>query len=188
MPRQPRAEFESGLYHVMGRGNRRLAIFVDDNDRRRYLTLLGRVIARTRWRCLAYCVMGNHVHLLIETRKPNLGSGMQRLHGVYAQSFNNRHSQVGHLFQGRFKAKPVESDAQLWITAAYIAYNPVEAGLVRNARDWRWGSHAAILDGAGPDWLDRSRLLELFGGLGGDPEQRYADFVTAYSNLKGQSL
>ena len=132
--------------------------------------------------------MGNHVHLLIETRTPNLGFGMQRLHGTYAQSFNSRHDQVGHLFQGRFKAKRINSDAQLWVTAAYIDHNPVEAGLVSQAADWPWSSHAATLNDTAPDWLDSHRLLTYFEGLGGDPRKRYREFADAYANLKGQSL
>ncbi|MDA0164599.1 transposase [Solirubrobacter ginsenosidimutans] len=188
MPRKPRAEYESGLYHVTARGNRREAIFVHDTDWRRYLALVGRVTIWNRWRCLTYCLMSNHVHLLIETRTPNLGFGMQRLQGTYAQSFNSHHDQVGHLFQGRYWATRIESDAQLWVTAAYIASNPVEAGLVRVAAAWPWSSHAAILDETGPPWLDRNRLLEYFADTGGDPLKRYADFTEAYANLKGLSL
>jgi REP element-mobilizing transposase RayT len=89
-----------GVAHVFARGNRQQLIFLDATDRRRYLDLLGRVARRLRWRCLAYCLMDNHVHLLIETRLPNLGRGMRELHGDYAQLFNKRHDRSGHLFQG----------------------------------------------------------------------------------------
>src|SRR5215475_14313149 len=94
MPRSPRNEIEPGIHHVYARGNRRAAVFVDDADRRRYLSLLARVVERTRWRLLAYCLMGNHLHLLVETRVPNLGTGMQWLYGRYAQTFNQRHRHV----------------------------------------------------------------------------------------------
>ncbi len=127
--------------------------------------------------CLSYCLMGNHVHLLLETRTPNLGAGMHRLHGAYAQYFNRRHGFSGHLFQGRFDAPPIESDPQLWMTAAYIARNPVDAGLCREPADWPWSSHAAIVDGRAPDWLAAARLESYFGAQGGDGLQRYRELV-----------
>src|SRR4051794_15735551 len=88
MPRRPRAEYESGVYHVYARGNRKQPIYIDDEDHSRYLARLGQITMEMQWRCLSYCQMGNHVHLLIETRVPNLGAGMHRLHGPYAQYFN----------------------------------------------------------------------------------------------------
>ena len=90
---------------------------------------------RTGWRILSYCLMGNHMHLLIETQEPNLGTGMHRLHGGYAQYFNRRHGFSGHLFQDRYDSVTIENDAQLWTAAAYIARNPVTAGLCRTATD-----------------------------------------------------
>ncbi len=86
MPRPPRPELAGGIHHVYSRGAAKQPIFIDDLDRRRYLSLLARVTHRMGWRCLTYCLMGNHMHLLIETPQPNLGRGMQRLHGTYAPS------------------------------------------------------------------------------------------------------
>ena len=108
--------------------------------------------------------MDNHVHLLLETPQTNLGAGMQRLHGVYAQTHNKRHGRSGHVFQGRFGANRVTTDAQLWVTARYIARNPVEAGLCARPEEWQWSSHASILANAAPPWLDRERLRK-----GSDP-------------------
>jgi REP element-mobilizing transposase RayT len=188
MPRQPRAEYESGVYHVIARGNRRHPIYADDADHERYIGRLGRIVVRMRWSCMAFCLMRNHVHLLIETRMPNLGVGMQRLHGPYAQYFNGRHDEVGHLFQGRFKAVPIRTDAHFCMVAAYIANNPVAAGLCRAAVEWPWSSHAATLRGTEPDWLDVGRLHAYFGAQGGDPELRLREFVDAAAKLKGLSL
>jgi REP element-mobilizing transposase RayT len=155
---------------VFARGNNRERIFHTDRDRRRYLALLGQEVTRRRWRCLAYCLMDNHVHLLLETPKPNLGAGMQRLHGVYAQGFNGRHRRVGHVFQDRFGAAPVHRDAHLWIIAGYIANNPVEAGLCDRPEAWPWSSHSAVSAGRPPRWLDHARLetyLDAMSGTGG---------------------
>jgi REP element-mobilizing transposase RayT len=177
MPRKLREELAGGIHHVWARGNNRQAIFLDDDDRRLYLTLLARVIGRTRWRLLGYCLMGNHVHLLVETPEPNLGRGMQRLHGVFAQTVNARHESVGHVFQGRFDNKLQRTDEQLWTAARYIARNPVEAGLCEAAAQWRWSSHRGVLDGTAPPWVDRNRLLSFFGTMGGDPRSVYKDLV-----------
>jgi REP element-mobilizing transposase RayT len=188
VPRLPRAEFEAGLYHIFARGNRKQPIYVNDRDRRRYLALLAGVVKRMRWRCLAYCLMDNHMHLVIETRVPNLGRGMQRLHGTYAQSFNHNHGLVGHLFQDRFRWVHIRTDAQLWMTAAYVASNPVAAGLCRSATDWPWSSHRHVAQRSCPEWLDDAHLLSYFAPQGGDPHARYVAFVDAYSKIKGQSL
>jgi REP element-mobilizing transposase RayT len=176
--RHPRDEYESGTYHVTGRGNRGADIYLDDRDRLRYLAILGRVVTRMDWWCLSYCLMGNHVHLLIETRSPNLGTGMHRLHGVYAQYFNRRHRYSGHLFEDRFHDEPIESDAHLWLAAAYIARNPSKAGLCSAPADWPWSSHAATIGRApAPTWLARARLLSYFDSAGGNGLHRYADLV-----------
>jgi REP element-mobilizing transposase RayT len=105
MPRAPRDNFEGGIYHVFARGVVKQPIFRDDLDRRAYLHLLGTAVERFGWRCLGYCLMGNHIHLVIETPRPNLSAGMQWLHGTYADEFNKRHDRSGCLFQGRFGAK-----------------------------------------------------------------------------------
>src|SRR5689334_9900146 len=162
MPRAPRQETSDGVLHVTARGNRRQDIFVDEADFERYLDLLGRTVVFAKWRCLAYCLMTNHVHLLLQTPEANLGFGMQRLHGVYAQDFNRRHTHVGHLFQGRYHPTLLSDQAHLWMTAAYIARNPVTAGLCDNPWAWRWSSHGAIHRGRPPTWLDHGSLLEHF--------------------------
>jgi putative transposase len=173
MGHPPREEEEGAVHHVFARGNGRQNIYIDDADCRTYLAMLRAVVKRYRWRCLAYCLMGNHVHLLIETPEANLGAGMRRLHGPYAKSFNQRHGRVGHLFQGRYGAVRVDDDEQIWATAAYIALNPVAAGLCDAARDWRWGSYAAVVAGTAPAWLDAARLFEYFDAAGGDGRRRY---------------
>jgi putative transposase len=187
MPRKPRDERAAGIYHVFARGNDRRRIFLDDDDRTQYLGLLGRVTVHRRWRTLAYCLMENHMHLLIETTAPNLGAGMHRLQGGYAQRFNHRHERTGHVFERRYGAKPIAGDAQLQVTSAYIALNPLRAGLCGRPEEWRWGSHATIR-GAGaprPYWLDVARLLEFFGAVGGDPLDRYERLVAERGEGQG---
>jgi putative transposase len=191
VPRQPREELAGAIHHVFARGNAKQLIYRDDADRERYLALLGRAVVRQRWRCLAYCLMDNHMHLLVETPEPNLGRGIQWLHGRYAAVFNRRHRRCGHVFQGRYGAVRMKSDAQLVMVARYVARNPVDAGLCAEPDAWPWGSHAAAaaatVPGAvaaaahehshAPTWLDTARLYEFFGASGGDGRRRYQEFV-----------
>lgn len=177
MPRKPRLELAGGIHHVYARGNRRQAIYLSDRDRTLYLELLAQVVKRQGWSCLAYCLMKNHVHLLVETPQPNLGAGMGRMHGLYAQTFNKTHRHSGHLFQGRFGSVLIKTDEQLLTVARYIALNPVEAGMCESADDWPWGSHFALVRGAAPRWLDAPRLLAYFGAGGGDPQRVYEELV-----------
>lgn len=176
MTRRPREAVDGGIYHVYARGNAKQAIYLDDVDRTTYLRLLGLAIQKREWRCLAYCLMDNHVHLLLETPRADLAGGMQWLHGVYAQTFNERHGRVGHLFQGRFGSVRVTTDPQLWALLRYVGLNPVEAGLCDRASTWRWGSYGALHDDA-PPWLDREHVLGLLAASGSDPMRRYVDLV-----------
>ena len=177
MPRKPRQEVHDGIHHVYARGNDRQLLYWDDDDHVRYLELLCHVVHRKRWRCLAYCLMSNHVHLLVQTPDANLGDGMQVLHSAYAQLFNRRHGKVGHVFQGRYGAKLMLHDEQLWTVVRYVHRNPVEAGLCRRAAEWRWSSHSGVLNGTAPAWLDRTRLLSFFGAMGGEPDLVYSDLI-----------
>ena len=133
MPRKPRVQVAGGLVHIYSRGVNRRTIFLDDLDRELYLALLGGVCRRQGWRCLAYCLMPNHVHVLVETPEPNLSDGVQRLHSAYARAFNERHVRWGHLFGDRFRDRGVLTEHQVARVAAYIAMNPVKAGLAPTA-------------------------------------------------------
>src|SRR5437667_10970198 len=125
MARPLRVEFPGGSYHVTSRGDSREDIFLDDEDRRRFLALLGHTIERFGWRCHAYCLMTNHYHVVIETPQPNLSRGMRHLNGVYTQRFNRRHSRVRHVLQGRYTAIVVQKDTHLLDVYRYVGLNHV---------------------------------------------------------------
>jgi len=143
MARPLRLEYENAVYHITSRGNARASIFLDKDDRARFLDTLADVVDRYGWICHAYCLMTNHYHLLIETPNADLSHGMQLLNGVYTQWFNRRHDRVGHLLQGRFKAILVEKESYLLELARYVVLNPVRAKMVRSVRDWPWSSYRA---------------------------------------------
>jgi putative transposase len=158
MARLPRNETQAGIHHVFARGVERRLIFVDDEDRQRYLRMLRGVVEKFRWHCLAFCLMPNHVHLLIETTEPNLGRGMHSLHGLYAQTFNERFTRVGHLFQSRFGSRIVHDDLGLIRVAAYIEANPVVADLCASPEEWEWSSYRHIVRGVKGHVPDVDRL------------------------------
>ena len=134
MARPLRIEFAGAVYHVTSRGNHRAMIYEDDGDRVLFLEVLESVVERFNWLCHAYCLMGNHYHLLIETPEGNLSAGMRHLNQVYTQRYNRAHGVVGHLFQGRFKSVLIEKEAHLLEVCRYVVLNPVRAGMVAQAR------------------------------------------------------
>ncbi len=98
------------------------------------------------WRLLAFCLMSNHVHLVVHTPLPNLGEGMQRLLGTYGKFFNWRYERSGHVFRRPFKSERIKDERQLVTAITYVAENPVRAGLCASADEWRWSSHGAMDD------------------------------------------
>ena len=158
---------------MYARGDNRHPVFLDSADRTLYLSLLAREVKRNGWRCLGYCLMLNHLHLVLETPEPNLGIGMHGLQGGYARRFNHRHGRVGHVFQGRYGAVRVKDDAQFAAVVRYVAQNPVEAGYCERPDEWRWGSHRAVVGERWPAWLDAARLLGLLSSGGRDRLARY---------------
>ncbi len=163
VPRRPRPQIEDGVYHVTSRGIRKLPIFHDDRDREYFLKLLADVAQRYGWIVHAYCLMGNHYHLVVETPHANISKGMERLNGIYARRFNWRHGFSGHVFEARFHHVLVTSDAHLVNLSGYVVANPARAGFVRHPRQWRWSSYRATLAlAARPSFLAIERVLTLF--------------------------
>ncbi len=166
------------MFHVFAHGVGDECLFKDPTDRRTYLTLLARTARRHEWRLLSFCLMTTHMHLLIETPRANLGQGMERFHGPYAQAFNRRHGRRGHVFEGRYKAILVTTDVYFATVVRYLARNPVTAGVVDDPGAWPWSSHRAVVDGAeSPSWLDRARLLELLSAWSSDPHAWYCELT-----------
>jgi len=163
---------------VTSRGNAREDIFMLDADRELFLDTLEHAVRRFGLVCHAYCLMGNHYHVVLETPQANLSSAMRFLNSVYAQSFNRRHNRVGHLVQGRFKGILIERDPHLLEVARYIVLNPVRAGLVRHPSAWRWSSYNATAGLARiPPFLTVTWILEQFGSVLEGARERYRLFV-----------
>jgi REP element-mobilizing transposase RayT len=170
MARQLRLEYAGAIYHVMSRGDRQEAIFLGDEDRRRFLKTLGEACEKAGWQVHAYCLMGNHFHLVVETPQPTLVAGMKWFLGTYTQRFNARHRMRGHLFAGRYKSLLVDGsdDMYLRVVCDYVHLNPVRAGLVgveEKMADYTWSSFPQYLKPPRkrPGWLRVDRVLGEWG-------------------------
>jgi REP element-mobilizing transposase RayT len=168
--RKVRIQYPGAIYHVMNRGDRREAIFADDDDRRRFLETLGQACEKTGWLVHAYCLMSTHFHLVIETPQPNLVTGMKWLLGTYTGRYNRRHQEFGHLFSGRYKALLVDGGGNGYLKTLcdYVHLNPARAKMLRSDQpltDFAWTSFGNYLTGVAqrPAWLRVDRLLGEWG-------------------------
>lgn len=138
-------------------------MFLVERDAGAYLDLLDFVAPGIGWVCLTYCLMPNHVHLLVDATHEQLSAAMRHVNGVYAQRFNREHGYRGHLLQGRFKAKPIADEGHLAEAVRYIVMNPVRAGLCERPEQWPWSSYRAHLGLSSPRrFLEVERVLRLF--------------------------
>jgi len=159
MARKPRVHLTGGYYHVMMRGNIGNDLFYSEADRSRFLFLLQEGIERYGYRVHAFCLMTNHVHLLIQVGEIPLSRIIQNLGFRYTRYVNSKRQEVGHLFQGRYKAILVEADRYLLELARYIHLNPVRAGLCEVASDFDWSSHNAYMGETEVPWLFMREIL-----------------------------
>ena len=173
MARSIRVEYAGAYYHVMARGNRRGAIFVDDDDRKFFLKCLSEACEKTGWLIHAWVLMGNHYHLFLETPEANLVEGMKWLQNTVTRRFNVRHREWGRLFGDRYKAVLVEGESGHYYTTLweYLHLNPCRARLVKaenggSVLDYPWSSLAggyALIPGRRPKWLAAEKGLEIMG-------------------------
>ena len=154
---------EGNVYHVVVRGVGRQLIFEDEADRKRFLDMVGRQRGKTGCEVLAWCLMENHVHLLLRAGMEEVSAFMQGLSIGYSKYFNRKYGRTGHLFQGRFASEAVDADEYLVAVVCYIHRNPVNAGFVKACGDYRWSSYNAYV--RHPDAPGRGFVLEVFGGL-----------------------
>lgn len=178
MTRPLRIEFPGALYHVTARGDRSELIFLDELDRLAWLCIIERVCMRFNFVVHAFCQMGNHYHLLVETVDGNLGQGMRQVNSVYAQCFNRRHGMVGHLFQGRYHAILVQKETYLLEVARYLVLNPVRASITQSPAEWPWSSYNYMLGNKeAPEWLETDWLLSQFSDTRSKAVPAYVEFV-----------
>ena len=140
MPRVPRQRSSSGIYHIMLRGANRQEIFHDTQDNARFLETLKKYKIESEIKVYGWCLMGNHVHLLLQEGKEDLAVTMKRIGVSYVSFYNLKYKTTGHLFQDRYRSENVENDSQLLAVVRYIHQNPVRAGIVNKPEEWKWSS------------------------------------------------
>ncbi|MCI0517079.1 MAG: transposase [Woeseiaceae bacterium] len=177
MPRLPRLHVPGGTYHVLLRGNGRRDVFFDENDRKRWETLIESGLRRYQHRIHAYCWMTNHVHLAVQSSNSPLSGFMRFVASQYARSTNRKIDKSGHLFERRHRAILVKDDTYLKELIRYIHLNPVRGGLTTRPEDYQWSSHKAYLGSQGPTWLNVDWALRLFGNTEFDARCEYARFL-----------
>lgn len=142
MSKEPRVYIDYACYHIITRGNQRQKVFMSEEDYRMYLRITKKAKRKYKVLIYAYCLMPNHIHLLIEANPPqNMSKFMQWLNRGYTAYFNTRYKKIGHLWQGRFKGKPILKGDYLIQCATYIEGNPVRANMVHDMADYEWSSY-----------------------------------------------
>lgn len=182
MPRGPRVDFAGAVHHVYARGIEKRPIYLDDADRKSFLDRIGKNLPKWGMRCLAWSLMPNHFHLLLQSDKGCLPSFMHCLLTGYSMRFNERHQRVGHLFQNRYKSPVVCKDGYFRDVVRYIHLNPVRSEIVRSIpelEEYPWTGHRHIIRGGSPAWQDTGLLQTEFD----DPRdvtgwvRRYRDYI-----------
>jgi len=141
MPRSARITIQKACYHIITRGNQKQTVFKEPTDFQKYLLLLSRYKQKHNFKLYCFCLMPNHVHMIIEVDKPEaLNKIMRGLNLSYTLYFNLKYQKVGHLWQDRFKSKIIEKDAYLLECINYIETNPIRASLASNLSEYPWNS------------------------------------------------
>ncbi|MBS8265685.1 transposase [Mesobacillus boroniphilus] len=178
MARKARVKSTSGIYHVMFRGVNRQDIFHDDEDRMKFLEILKKYKEYAGLVVYAWCLMSNHIHLLLKEGEEGIGATMKRVGVSYALFFNWKYQTSGHLFQNRFNSESVEQDDYFLTVVRYIHQNPVKAGMVGRVEDWRWSSCSGYYDQpCFPEGLlERSRVLQMFSPDASIAKEKFREY------------
>ena len=166
MPRCARKKSSTNIYHIMLRGINRQDIFEEDEDKKKFLFILRDCIKVSECHIYAYCLMSNHVHILIGTATESIDVIMKRIGSRYVQFFNDKYGRVGHLFQDRYKSETVENDKYFLTVLRYIIQNPMKAGIETKPGNYIWSSYGAYSGRA-----DHITDVALAIGMTGDKEK-----------------
>jgi len=157
--RKQRIHYKGALYHVMARGNNRECHLLDEKNKQEYINIIKRYKERYGFKLYAYCIMDNHVHLLIEVDEVPLNKIMQGIQQVYTQRYNKNNMRTGHVFQQRYKAIVCNKESYLLQLIKYIHFNPIEAGIT-NTTNYKWSSYSEYVNGIS-EFVDIDFLLNI---------------------------
>lgn len=177
MPRQARQKSESNIYHIMMRGINRQQIFEDPQDNEKFLEVLRDYKAISGYKIFAYCLMGNHFHLLMQFNKEPIEQAMKRICGRFVYWYNVKYGRTGHLFQDRFKSEPIDNDRYFLACLRYIHQNPVKAGISK-IEQYPYSSYNSYLKSECDELVDTDLLYTLLS------REQYAEFCNQSEQLK----
>ncbi|QDR79539.1 transposase [Sporomusa termitida] len=160
MPREAREKSESGIYHLMLRGINKQNIFEEEEDRKRFLETLGTYKKLSNYMLYGYCLMDNHIHLLIKEQEESISQIIKRISSSYVYWYNQKYERCGHLFQERYKSEVVETDAYFLVVLRYIHQNPLQAGITQNVSKYLWSSYHDYIGNPGISDIDLA--LDIF--------------------------
>ena len=176
MPRQARIRAESKTYHIIMRGINKQIIFEDDFDKNQYIEYLRKYKDECGFKLYAYCLMNNHIHLVIREGDAELSSIFKKINTSYAMHYNYRYMRCGQLFQDRFRSEPIISEAQLLNTVRYVHWNPIKAGLCESLEGYRYSSCPEYLGMPVPQICDKDFVVKICGGIKSFIEFTETDF------------
>ena len=177
MARKPRIHYPGAVYHVILRGNAGDPVFFDDKDRYRFYLILQYAVEKFGCRVHGFCLMTNHIHLVVQTADMPLSRIMQNISLRYTKWINYIQNRTGHVFQGRYKAILIDADAYLLELVRYVHLNPVRAGAAPSVDAWPWSGHLAYTGGETIPWLCTEWVLGMFGTDTAKARSAYVAFV-----------
>lgn len=180
MPRVKREKSSTGIYHIILRGINKQIIFLEDEDKERFIDILKKYKEKSQYKLYAYCIMDNHVHILIKEGNEPLSKIMKRIGVTYVQWYNNKYERSGHLFQDRYKSEPVEDDKYLLTVIRYIHQNPLKAGIEKNIYTYKWSSNNEYVKNS--SIVDKDFILNMFGDTKKQAIERYKEFMNQVGN------
>jgi REP element-mobilizing transposase RayT len=180
LPRYARDKSESGVYHIMLRGINRQAIFEDDEDMQRLLETIGRYREICKYELYAYCIMNNHVHMLIKETEEAISNVVKRISGSYVFWYNKKYERCGHLFQERYKSEAVDSDEYFLTVLRYIHQNPIKAGVVKDISAYKWSSYNEYIKES--EIINKDFVLEMFSNDKQKAKELFCKFNCQKSN------
>ncbi len=182
MPRQQRDKSNTGYYHIVIKGNDRKDIFIDDQDKMHFIEILKTKKENNRYGLIAFCIMDNHAHLLLQEREEDIANIMKRINISYVFYFNKKYKKTGHLFQDRYRSEKIEDDSYLLMATRYIHKNPVKAGIVKKAEKYKWSSYKGYIeeDTALAKAIDKELVLGIFSE---DKNEAKEEFIK-FTNMK----
>lgn len=165
MPRKAREKSETGIYHIMLRGIDKKDIFMVNMDYEKFLYYVERAMEISKFEIYGYCLMTNHVHILLKEGTEEIGDIIRRIAVGYAQYFNIKHGRTGHLFQNRFRSEPVNDDVYFLTVLRYIHQNPIKANMVVNMEDYKWSSYNEYIMKSKMEIANTKFAMELFPNI-----------------------